>query len=1315
MSYIGEGRIFDEDEIDLIESLNNLAISNPNQAIQKIDSTTFANANFNTDASYWTRTGTTISTLTANDSVTLTKNDIKLTSVASMVIANNTASDVVNTQQNTPSLNILGSRWTTDGTPRSETTEWKVWAEAATGIAAQNYSYLRFDHSKAGAAVTTPFYVTHLGVGYFLGGANVNASFNANVPNITTTSTNGLYLNSSTASTVGTPVRYSPAIVFRGKAWNTTVTAADNTINFKAEVIPVSGTSTTGSLVFSYDNNGGGYTQVGNISYDGNYNSASGVYAPGGFYCNRTSMLTTPVIMLSVTAIDAADAVNTVRYSPSFNMRGRAWNTTTPASNTINFKQEVRPTSGATTSGSLFWAFDNNGGGYSDKMSLSSTGLLTLPQANLLTTYTDGLLLINDTASDAGNIAQNSPALDFKAHYWTSSDHYSNYFLVNVGGSFYIRRAVDGGASASVFNVDGSSVSIPGVLNSNQANLTTTSSDGVVLNSSTAALVGTPVRYSPSLRFTGRAWNTTTPASNTINFKEEVIPVSGATTSGSLVWSFDNNGGGYAEKARLTSLGRFGLNVATPISMVDVNYDSSVTATSIRVTNTIAHSSTAGAGILAYSDSGASLVSGDRCGWLIFGGATDGANTRVNACGIQGMVEENWSGTNQGAGLQFLTTVNGATTASRSAKMFLKNNGRLGVGRTDPASLVDINNTGTVTTTVNAALILDNSLAITTSENVISSIQFQNLSSGAAAEMRFIAAGDGGTYMAFTHPSSGNSGTFWGATKSTGDFIFSSARDLYLGTIAAKDIYFATDNANSKIAMKIVSATNLVTIPRPGIATTNTAGLTLNNDTAATLAVPVQYSPEIHLLGHRWATDTAVDQTSEWRIYNQATSGTATSSNMLYIDHSRAGAAYINAFNLSSGGSGYFTGALGASGAITGVQGINSSRSSLTTTSTMGFWAQETTASTAGVPVRYSPTLDFTAHSWNTTTPADNSINFRFEVRPTSGATTAGSLYLSFDNNGGGYSDLMSLDSGGSLYIARVASTYSLELARASIVTASYTGLLLNSSSAALVGTPVRYSPAQIFTARGWDLDDAVSRSISWKNEVRPVSANIVSGSIYWAWDLDGGGYTDVFQISSSGATITGSSNIWKSVTTTPSDGQTLVTTATNSAGVPVNYSPRIRLTGKAWNTTTPATNTINFTNEVIPETGATTSGRLSWSFDNNAGGYTEIASLKSTGVFTAKGYSENIVTKATADSTYIVLATDGTILGNTVGGNLICTLPTPVGIQGRKYTVKKIDAANTMTIGTAAGTIDGAATISLTTIYDSITVISDNVNWWVI
>lgn len=82
--------------------------------------------------------------------------------------------------------------------------------------------------------------------------------------------------------------------------------------------------------------------------------------------------------------------------------------------------------------------------------------------------------------------------------------------------------------------------------------------------------------------------------------------------------------------------------------------------------------------------------------------------------------------------------------------------------------------------------------------------------------------------------------------------------------------------------------------------------------------------------------------------------------------------------------------------------------------------------------------------------------------------------------------------------------------------------------------------------------------------------------------------------------------------------------------------------------------------------------------------------------------------------TTYAMVAGDTVILGNTASGGFTVTLPTAVGAT-RAYTVKKIAAANTLTVASASGTIDGAATVTIVVQYESITVVSDGTNWFVV
>lgn len=83
----------------------------------------------------------------------------------------------------------------------------------------------------------------------------------------------------------------------------------------------------------------------------------------------------------------------------------------------------------------------------------------------------------------------------------------------------------------------------------------------------------------------------------------------------------------------------------------------------------------------------------------------------------------------------------------------------------------------------------------------------------------------------------------------------------------------------------------------------------------------------------------------------------------------------------------------------------------------------------------------------------------------------------------------------------------------------------------------------------------------------------------------------------------------------------------------------------------------------------------------------------------------------------YTLTAEDGLVIADASGGTFTLTLPTAVGITGRVYRVKKIDAtANVVTVdANGAETIDGAVTATLTIQYEAITVVSDGTEWWVL
>jgi hypothetical protein len=92
-------------------------------------------------------------------------------------------------------------------------------------------------------------------------------------------------------------------------------------------------------------------------------------------------------------------------------------------------------------------------------------------------------------------------------------------------------------------------------------------------------------------------------------------------------------------------------------------------------TNTGAQSPTGGAGMLAYADPTSAVQSGNRLGFMLFGGAVDASHTTVNSSGFAGFAAENWSATNQGSSLSVYTTPNGSTTSARRVVATFGNDG----------------------------------------------------------------------------------------------------------------------------------------------------------------------------------------------------------------------------------------------------------------------------------------------------------------------------------------------------------------------------------------------------------------------------------------------------------------------------------------------------------------------------------------------------------------------------------------------------------------------------------------------------------------
>jgi len=83
-----------------------------------------------------------------------------------------------------------------------------------------------------------------------------------------------------------------------------------------------------------------------------------------------------------------------------------------------------------------------------------------------------------------------------------------------------------------------------------------------------------------------------------------------------------------------------------------------------------------------------------------------------------------------------------------------------------------------------------------------------------------------------------------------------------------------------------------------------------------------------------------------------------------------------------------------------------------------------------------------------------------------------------------------------------------------------------------------------------------------------------------------------------------------------------------------------------------------------------------------------------------------------TAD--YTATATDDIITVNAAGGVVTISLPTAVGIEGKRFTIVKTDSsANAVTIDpNGAQTINGSATSALSNQYDALQIVSTGANW---
>jgi len=92
-------------------------------------------------------------------------------------------------------------------------------------------------------------------------------------------------------------------------------------------------------------------------------------------------------------------------------------------------------------------------------------------------------------------------------------------------------------------------------------------------------------------------------------------------------------------------------------------------------------------------------------------------------------------------------------------------------------------------------------------------------------------------------------------------------------------------------------------------------------------------------------------------------------------------------------------------------------------------------------------------------------------------------------------------------------------------------------------------------------------------------------------------------------------------------------------------------------------------------------------------------------------GAAPTVVSKT---ANYTASDTDGVILCDASGGAFTVTLSATT--SGREHVVKKTDSsANAVTVSPPTGNIDGSSSASLASQYDSIKMVSDGTDWWIV
>lgn len=194
--------------------------------------------------------------------------------------------------------------------------------------------------------------------------------------------------------------------------------------------------------------------------------------------------------------------------------------------------------------------------------------------------------------------------------------------------------------------------------------------------------------------------------------------------------------------------------------------------------------------------------------------------------------------------------------------------------------------------------------------------------------------------------------------------------------------------------------------------------------------------------------------------------------------------------------------------------------------------------------------------------------------------------------------------------------------------TSTADAILINNTTAAALGAQ-QITPSLHFSSFGWGTTASTSQSVDWRIVSLPVQGAVPTGNLLFQQSIAGAAYTTPFTLAGGNLTLTGSlttsgavsaSNLVQAaraaIATTSTDGLIGVNGSTAIVGTPVQQSPRLRLSGNAYDGS--ASKTADFIEETIPVSGASPiTAYLKISSQINAGGYNEVLRIGDNGKIT--------------------------------------------------------------------------------------------------